>query len=157
MSSRGLGSVVSVSPGRVRLRVFRPHRTAKVFAEIRSLLAGLPGVTAVEVNATTGSVLVTYDPSSLDVAHLLRLGSELGWLSGDTQTGGATGDGLSLTDWRRHVDLGRAAEGVAVLGVAGLGALAGPAVGLSARVGSLSAAAAFVLLRRWSRRLRAAQ
>jgi len=81
---------------------------------------------------------------------LLRLGSELGWIP---QPAG-NGTGPSFAEWWRQVDLGRVAEGVAILGIAGLGAVAGPAVGASARIGSLSAAAGFLALRKLGRRMR---
>jgi len=152
MSASGsLGSIVHASPGRIRLRVSRPYRTTETFAEVRRLLTGLPGVTAVETNPATGSVLIQYDPNTLEVARLLSLGSELGWISGDS---GGAGVGSGAIDWRSQVSLSRVARGAALLGVAAIGAMTGPALGLSARVGSLSAAAAFVLLGRLGRRAR---
>lgn len=154
MTSSGLGSIVSASPGRVRIRLLRQHRTTEMLAQIRSLLIALPGVNSVDINGSTGSVLIRYDPAALDVAELLRLGSELGWLPREAHS---SRNGLNLADWRQYVDLTRAAEGIVILGIAGLGALAGPVVGLSARAGSLSAAAAFILLRRWGRRVRFAR
>lgn len=152
MTSNELGRVVHASPGRIRLRVSRSHRTAGTFAQVRQLLSSLPGVADVDVNAATGSVLVHYDPDTLDVAHLLRLGADLGWIPPRSDDASATGS--TWAEWRSQVDLSRAAQGLTVLAVAAMGAAAAPALGLSSRVGSLTAAAAFLILRRLGRRAR---
>jgi hypothetical protein len=101
-------------------------------------------VSSVEITPSTGSVLVSYDPAMLDVAQLLQLGAQLGWLS-------PTGDGPEpgREDWRSYVDLPRARRALMLLGIAGLGALVAPTVGVSARVGSVSASIGYIALTRW--------
>ena len=101
MASASLGTVVSSSPGRLRLRIARPNRAPQTFSAIRKLLAGLPGVAAVEVNPATGSVLVSYDPTALDLALLLRLGSDVGWIPPQSEPAGAT-TSLSFAEWWRR-------------------------------------------------------
>ncbi len=146
MAAQGIGRVVSYTPGRLRLRVERGKRTSAVYDDLRGLLDTLPGVTGVEITPTTGSVLVNYDPSTLDVAHLLHLGAELGWITPNGQ-----GPRPSLADWRSYVDVPRARRALTFLGVAGLGALLGPAVGIGPRVGSISASIGYLALTRWAK------
>ena len=145
-----IGRIVHLSPGRLRLRVSQSHRSPETFAEIKRLVTALPGVGAVQINATTGSVLVAYDPDTLDVAELLKLGSELGWAD--------AGDAGTLwpraISWRSQIDVPRATRGVALLGVVALGAVAGRTPGLGARAGSLSAAVAYLMLGRRIRQRR---
>ncbi len=150
-SPQVIGRVVHFTPGRLRLRVDRSRRTSATYDDIHGLLEVLPGVTGVVVTEATGSVLVTYDPSTLDVGHLLQLGAELGWISpnGEDARGIVAQPGLS--DWRSYVDVPRATRALTFLGVAGLGALAGPTIGVGARVGSISASLGYLFLSRWAR------
>ncbi|MBX9689083.1 MAG: heavy-metal-associated domain-containing protein, partial [Candidatus Obscuribacterales bacterium] len=57
--SRESKSVAHHSPGRTRLKVPKAHR--RKLHEIKSAIASHPGVTSVEVNHSTGSVLVHHD------------------------------------------------------------------------------------------------
>lgn len=145
MSSQGIGRVVHFTPGRLRLRVERARRIPAVYDDLRGLLGTLPGVTGVDITPATGSVLVAYDPNTLDVAQLLHLGAELGWIA---PNGPSTHS--SITDWRSYVDVPRARRALTFLGVAGLGALLGPAVGVGSRVGSISASVGYLALTRWA-------
>ena len=52
--------IAHVSQGRVRLKIPAKKRDADFFSRLRHLLAPLPGVERVEVNAVTGSVLVVH-------------------------------------------------------------------------------------------------
>jgi copper chaperone CopZ len=146
MAPQEIGRVVHFTPGRLRLRVERARRTPAVYEDLRRLLSTLPGVTGVDVTPATGSVLVTYDPNMLDVAHLLHLGAELGWIAPNGQTAQP-----SIADWRSYVDVPRARRALTFLGVAGLGALLGPAVGVGSRVGSISASIGYLALTRWAK------
>jgi copper chaperone CopZ len=145
MVPQEIGRVVHFTPGRLRLRVERTKRTSEVYDDLRGLLGTLPGVTGVEITPATGSVLVTYDANTLDVAHLLRLGAELGWIPSN-----GVGQQPSLREWRSYVDVPRARRALTFLGVAGLGALVGPAVGVGPRVGSISASIGYLALSRWA-------
>ncbi len=149
MAAQEIGRVVHFTPGRLRLRVERPKRTPAVYGDLKALLGTLPGVTGVEITPTTGSVLVTYDPSTLDVAHLLHLGAELGWLPPNGRPAQPP-----ISDWRSYVDVPRARRALTFLGVAGLGALLGPAVGVGPRVGSISASVGYLALTRWAKSIR---
>ena len=146
-----IGRVVHFTPGRLRLRVDRSRRASALYDDIRGLLGALPGVTDVDITPATGSVLVAYDPSTLDVAHLLHLGAELGWINPDGESAQALGARPGLADWRSYVDVPRAQQALLFLGVAGLGALVGPAVGVGARVGSISASVGYLALSRWAK------
>ncbi len=146
MAAQEIGRVVSFTPGRLRLRVERGKRSPAIYDDIRGLLGTLPGVTGVDVTPTTGSVLVSYDPNTLDVAHLLQLGAELGWIAPNGQSARP-----SIGDWRSYVDVPRTKRALAFLGVAGLGALLGPAVGVGPRVGSISASVGYIALTRWAK------
>lgn len=52
---------MSLSPGRVRLKVGQLKNSDALADSLRERLAGLPGVEKVEVNQTTASLLVMYD------------------------------------------------------------------------------------------------
>jgi copper chaperone CopZ len=156
-----IGAVVHATPGRIRLRVARGYRVPATYHEIESLLRMLPGVELVEVTPNTGSILVKYNSATLDIEHLLRMGSELGWFPGaplGARSAAPFGarqapfNGL-LTDGWPGVDKVRLAKGVALIGVAGLGGLAGPAFGVSARIASIIASAAFLAAQRGLERL----
>jgi hypothetical protein len=152
VSSSRVGSIVHATPGRIRLRVAREHRAPETFREIEGLLRVLPGVEAITTTESTGSVLVRYDPATLDVEHLLRMGAELGWtapaLPATSRSGRFPGH-LSLPP----VDRTRLVKSVALLGAAGLGGLAGPALGVSARLGSVIASVVFVVIQRQAARI----
>jgi hypothetical protein len=150
--STQVGSIVHATPGRIRLRVAREHRAPETFREIEGLLKALPGVEAISVTESTGSVLVKYDPATLDVEHLLRMSAELGWAapaSAASARSGIISRQLSLPP----IDRARLMKSVALLGVAGLGGLAGPALGVSARLGSVIASVAFVVIQRQAARI----
>lgn len=149
MSSQRLGSIVHATPGRIRLRVARDRRTPADFAQIESLLKMLPGIQSIEVTPKTGSVLVRYDPTQVDVRSLLRMGAEIGVDTG--WSAGSIGGRHGLA-WP-EIDRARLAKGVALLGVAGLGGIVGPAVGVGARLGSILASVAFVAAARGARHL----
>lgn len=51
------------SPGRIRLRVPREHRSPHRLGELRQRLEALPEVHSVEVNHRTGSILLLGEPS----------------------------------------------------------------------------------------------
>jgi hypothetical protein len=76
-ASCALGSVVSAIRGRLRLRIAKPYRTLATYEQTRRTLDGTPGVSSVDVNASTGSLLITYDPETLPFGDLLTLGSAL--------------------------------------------------------------------------------
>ena len=65
--------IVSFCPGRVRLR-FRELKDAASAALAKARIGETPGVTGVEVNARTGSVLIEYDTAVLPTAQLLEMG-----------------------------------------------------------------------------------
>lgn len=142
MTGTRLGSIVHAAPGRIRLRIARPHRTPETFARIEGLLGVLPGVKEIETTPGTGSILVRYDPAAVDVQSLLRMGAEMGWAPPPSAAGRLAGA------WSPTIDKARLAKGVALLGVAGLGGLVGPTIGVGARLGSILAGVAFVVARR---------
>ena len=162
MADPRIGAVVHAIPGRIRLRVARAYRGPATYHEIESLLRMLPGVELVEVTPNTGSVLVKYNSATLDIEHLLRMGSELGWFPsaplGARQAAplgarSAAPFGARLTGAWPPVDKVRLARGIALISVASLGGLAGPAFGVSARIASIIASAAFLAAQRGLDRL----
>lgn len=57
-------TVVHHIPGRLRVRLPRAHRHPRLLRELREFVEGLGGVEQVEINPTTGSILVHYQPES---------------------------------------------------------------------------------------------
>lgn len=70
MSEERSVTVVSAVPGRLRVRADRSLRSPDSMHALEELLCGLKGVREVQVNPTTGSFLVFYDPKSLNIAEL---------------------------------------------------------------------------------------
>jgi hypothetical protein len=51
-------------PGRMRVKVPRLKGKSRALAKIKESVSQMPGVTSVDTNITTGSVLVNYDPKA---------------------------------------------------------------------------------------------
>lgn len=62
MAIRGEIRIVHFLPGRVRLRVAALKGRPQLAQEIGAAFDGVPGLTGISCNTTTGSVLITYDP-----------------------------------------------------------------------------------------------
>ena len=65
--------IVSFCPGRVRLR-FNELKDEEAAALARTRISATAGVTNVEINTRTGSILIEYDPLILPTATLIELG-----------------------------------------------------------------------------------
>jgi len=66
--------VVSFVPGRIRLR-FRELKNHVALAEsLKARALEIPGVTRVELNPVTGSILLEYDPGILPTEKLVEIG-----------------------------------------------------------------------------------
>lgn len=63
-------TLVSALPGRIRVRIDRSMRSPESIRELTELLRGLSGVREVQVNPTTGSFLIFYDPEAADLTQL---------------------------------------------------------------------------------------
>lgn len=72
------GTIVSASPGRVRLRLHREHRNPKLAQQIKQGVVGRPGIASVDVNHRTGSVAVCYDHHLLSPGDLLGIIHDVG-------------------------------------------------------------------------------
>ena len=57
--------IIHFIPGRVRLRIQEIKENAKLAREIQQAFINIPGITTVDMNPLTGSVLIKYDPKSL--------------------------------------------------------------------------------------------
>jgi hypothetical protein len=62
--------------GHVRLRVKEIKNNPAYGKKIGDLLMTVPGITKAEPNPTTGSLLICYDPGSVDVEMLIKVGRE---------------------------------------------------------------------------------
>lgn len=67
--------VVHNIPGRLRVRLPRSSRNARLLSELRTFVEGLGGVREVEINPLTGSILVHYAPESHEQIRSLLAGS----------------------------------------------------------------------------------
>ena len=63
--------VVSFVPGRIRLR-FKELRNSAAAELAKARVKETPGITNVETNPLTGSILIEYDPAILPVEKLLE-------------------------------------------------------------------------------------
>jgi cation transport ATPase len=61
--------VVHHTKGRIRVRLPRAKRDHAALEKVKRALAPMPGVQSVDVNSTTGSVVVCYDSSKHDDFH----------------------------------------------------------------------------------------
>lgn len=66
-------SYVHHLPGRLRIKLPSLKRNARYAATLQTTLSALPGVRDVRVNTLTGSLLVGYDPTRMDIASLQRI------------------------------------------------------------------------------------
>lgn len=57
-------AVVHHIPGRLRIRLPRENRKPQLLRELRQFVEGLGGVSQVDINPVTGSILVRYHPES---------------------------------------------------------------------------------------------
>src|SRR3990172_3988129 len=63
-------------PGYVRIRVKEIKNNPDYGKKIEDLLMTVRGITKVEFNTTTGSLLIRYNPASIDVDRLIHAGRE---------------------------------------------------------------------------------
>ena len=63
-------------PGYVRLRVMEIKNNPDYGSKIVGLLMTVRGITKVEFSTTTGSLLIRYNPASIDVEILIHAGRE---------------------------------------------------------------------------------
>ena len=67
--------IVSFVPGRARLR-FKELKESSVAEIAKARIKETPGITAVEINTLTGSVLIEYDPAILPTEKLIKTGKQ---------------------------------------------------------------------------------
>ncbi len=60
-------------PGRLRLKALSFRNSEDKAAEIRALCSQLPGISSIELNTLTGSLLVRYDKASVNSSQILGL------------------------------------------------------------------------------------
>ena len=63
-------SLVHASPGRIRIRLDRAFRSPQFMQSLADSIVELDGVKGVNVNPSTGSLLLTYDPETLGLEDL---------------------------------------------------------------------------------------
>jgi len=67
--------IVSFIPGRIRLR-FKELKDTEAAETVKERIRETPGITKVEINPVTGSVLVEYDPAILPEEKLMETGKQ---------------------------------------------------------------------------------
>ena len=67
--------IVSFIPGRIRLR-FRELKENAAAESARERIAQTPGITLVEVNPISGSILIEYDQTLLPTETLIKTGKQ---------------------------------------------------------------------------------
>ena len=66
-------------PGRLRIRTSVFKNNGRAAEEVRNMLLSRPGVDDVAINLTTGSCLVSYDPSMMKRDEIISLLSARGY------------------------------------------------------------------------------
>jgi Heavy metal associated domain 2 len=80
--------VVSITPGRIRVRVAHQHREQQVMAQIASALKGFfPQIDRVRSNAQTGSITIYYSGDSDSFTEALTTLQDLGIIVTDAPMG----------------------------------------------------------------------
>jgi copper chaperone CopZ len=67
--------VVSFVPGRIRLR-FKELKKSAAAESAKARIGEVPGITRVEVNPVTGSILIEYDTEILPAEKLVETGRQ---------------------------------------------------------------------------------
>ena len=97
-----MDSYLHVLDGRLRVKVPEVKRAPRKAAEVVRALQSVAGVTYVQANPTTGSVLVLFDSSHITPAHIVQALRDTGYLttavSTDVQQGTQKGIGQRLTE-----------------------------------------------------------
>jgi hypothetical protein len=81
------GQVISDTPGRLRIRMQRPHRHTEVIHQTKSNLEGMSGVRLVEMNPASGSVMVSYNPTEISTDDILSMLRDAGVIVMQLATG----------------------------------------------------------------------
>jgi len=64
---------VHQTPGRLRVKIPQIKHRPYMVRRVRELFNSLTDVEEIEINSTTGSVKIYYDPDHIDAGHLLNL------------------------------------------------------------------------------------
>jgi len=67
--------VVSFTPGRLRLR-FKELKEDVIAENVKTRLSETPGITKVEINKVTGSILIEYNQTILPAEKLIETGKQ---------------------------------------------------------------------------------
>ena len=67
--------IVSFVPGRIRLR-FKELKESEAAETAEARIKETPGITKVEINRLTGSILIEYDPAVLPTEKLVENGKK---------------------------------------------------------------------------------
>ena len=67
--------VISFIPGRIRLR-FKELKESAAAESVKARIKETPGITRVEINRLTGSILIEYDPIVLPTEKLVESGKQ---------------------------------------------------------------------------------
>lgn len=66
-------------PGRLRVRVPAIKRSGETSERLKRALQAVPGISGVEPNLMTGSIVVHYDPQSTSAASILAILTDRGY------------------------------------------------------------------------------
>ena len=67
--------IVSFVPGRIRLR-FKELKESEAAESVKARIKETPGITKVEINQLTGSILIEYNPAVLPTEKLIEGGKQ---------------------------------------------------------------------------------
>jgi copper chaperone CopZ len=119
-----------------------------MMAQVHGFLSAMDGVTSVDARLSTGSLLVVYDTKTLQADDILRTGQDLGLVAPANGSSGAKTTGAAAAT---AVDRARIGRSLALLAAATVGGLVAPGLGFSARLGSVSAIAAVLVVSKLGR------
>jgi len=68
--------LVSFVPGRIRLRFKELKKHLALAEDVKVRVLAIAGITNVEMNSVTGSILIEYDPKVLSTERLIEIGKQ---------------------------------------------------------------------------------
>lgn len=101
-------------PGRLRVKAPKVKDNAATAARVEGLLGTIPGIHSVNTNTLTGSVLVNYNPASMDSKRVLDILERNGYFDASKVPGPEANRNFDLNLTKTGRVVGKALLGLAI-------------------------------------------